>query len=108
MLRIASIEPDTPFFLQRILQVDYTFPKRIPLSSECKDLLSRLLVANPANRITLPEILQHPWYLQDLPPGVAEMNDELLAASEEYVDSGQVTTPVLVVWEISLPNPVLD
>ena len=31
------------------------------LSSECKNLLSRMLVTNPAERATLPEVLSHPF-----------------------------------------------
>lgn len=31
------------------------------LFTECKHLLSRMLVTNPANRATLQEVAQHPW-----------------------------------------------
>ncbi|EKM76272.1 hypothetical protein AGABI1DRAFT_78686 [Agaricus bisporus var. burnettii JB137-S8] len=34
------------------------------LSAECKHLLSRILVTNPANRATLHEVLTHPWMLR--------------------------------------------
>lgn len=81
--------------MQRILKVDYQFPQNVPLSEDCKDLLSRLLVADPAQRITLLEILRHPWYLEALPPGVAEMNEELIAASEDCPEDGQVRGPLL-------------
>lgn len=40
-------------------------------------MLSRILVADPKKRITIPEIQRHPWYLKDLPPGVVDMNDNL-------------------------------
>lgn len=63
--------------IQRILRVDYDFPPSVPLSDACKDLLARILVADPAARITVPEIQDHPWYLVDLPPGVKEMNDNV-------------------------------
>jgi len=33
--------------------------------------------ADPAKRITIPGILDHPWYNKDLPPGVKQMNDNL-------------------------------
>lgn len=32
-----------------------------------QDLLSRIFVANPAERITLAQIKQHPWFLKNLP-----------------------------------------
>lgn len=56
--------------LQKILDVDYTFPEHIPVSLECKDLLGRILVANPLQRITIPEIIGHPWFQQSLRPDV--------------------------------------
>ncbi|KAG8900876.1 serine/threonine-protein kinase KIN2, partial [Tulasnella sp. 417] len=34
------------------------------LSAECKQLLSRMLVTNPAARATLQEVLNHPWMLR--------------------------------------------
>ncbi|KAM0793024.1 hypothetical protein ACM66B_000515 [Microbotryomycetes sp. NB124-2] len=34
------------------------------LSPECKHLLSRMLVTNPANRATLQEVLTHPWVVK--------------------------------------------
>ncbi|CAO1626748.1 unnamed protein product [Jaminaea pallidilutea] len=40
------------------------------LSAECKHVLSRMLVTNPAQRATLPEILSHSWMTKgyDVPP----------------------------------------
>ena len=40
------------------------------LSAECEDLLGRMLVPRPADRITLAEVAQHPWVacVDDLPP----------------------------------------
>lgn len=43
-------------------------------------LLQRLAIAcdaDPAKRITIHEIQDHPWYMKDLPPGVKEMNDNM-------------------------------
>ncbi|PLW14917.1 hypothetical protein PCANC_14770 [Puccinia coronata f. sp. avenae] len=47
-------------------QVDYP----TWLSSECKHVLSRMLVTNPSNRATLQEVLNHPWIVKgyDGPP----------------------------------------
>lgn len=50
----------------------------IPVSAECKDLLSKVLVGRPSKRYTVQEIQKHPWYLKDLPPGVIQMNNECL------------------------------
>eukprot|EP00963_Diacronema_lutheri_P009505 scaffold856_cov326-Pavlova_lutheri.AAC.7 len=55
---------------QKILAVDYTIPDHIPVSSECKDLLARIFVADPTRRITIPEIIAHPWFQHHLRPDV--------------------------------------
>ena len=36
------------FVLQRILSVQYTIPDYVHISVECRHLLSRIFVANPA------------------------------------------------------------
>ena len=35
------------------------------LPKEVKDLLSKMLVVNPAQRISLAGIMQHPWFLSN-------------------------------------------
>lgn len=37
------------------------------LSHEAQDLISRMLAVDPVKRITVPEILQHPFFTADLP-----------------------------------------
>lgn len=61
--------------IQRILKVDYHIPGHIKLSPEGHDLLKQVLVADPAKRINIQQIYNHPWYCKNLPPGVKEMND---------------------------------
>lgn len=77
--------------LQRILVVDYVFPAKVPVSDECKDLLSKILVADPNQRITIAQILRHPWYTSGLPAGVVEMNATCLGLQHE-VDGWKVQT----------------
>ena len=36
----------------------------LPIISECKHLLSRMLVTNPTNRASLHEVLNHPWMVR--------------------------------------------
>ena len=48
------------------------------LTEECYDLLSRLLEVDPDKRITVPQILKHPWFTQDMPEGLHNLNDNLL------------------------------
>ncbi|GLJ46954.1 hypothetical protein SUGI_0990850 [Cryptomeria japonica] len=56
----------------RILSVQYSIPNYVYVTTECRHLLSRIFVANPAKRITLPEIWNHPWFLKDLPRELLE------------------------------------
>jgi len=47
----------------RILNVNITFPSCVPPGA--RDLISRLLVRDPASRLSLVELQQHPW-IQDM------------------------------------------
>ena len=70
---------------QRILSVDYQLPYNKQVSLECKDLLECILVADPEKRITMANIQRHPWFTRDLPEGVAQMNDQLLAQQQHML-----------------------
>nr|CAA81443.1 protein kinase [Mesembryanthemum crystallinum] len=69
-------DPDDPKnfrkSLVRILSVQYCIPDNIPISMECRHLLSRIFVANPEKRITIPEIKNHPWFQKNLPMELME------------------------------------
>ena len=47
--------------------VNAQYPRLVHASGTARDLLSRLLVAKPAERLGVCEIMSHPWFLQDLP-----------------------------------------
>jgi serine/threonine-protein kinase SRK2 len=53
------------------------FPPNVDPSPELQDLLDRILTRDPARRITIAEIFEHPWFCKDLPPGVREMNTNM-------------------------------
>ena len=55
------------FDAQRIMGVKYSFPANLRLSAECLDLIRQVFVANPAQRVTLKGLKQHPWFLTNLP-----------------------------------------
>ncbi|KAK1287109.1 Serine/threonine-protein kinase SAPK2 [Acorus calamus] len=40
----------------------------------CRDILSRIFVANPEKRITIQEIKNHPWFLKNLPMELMDGN----------------------------------
>ena len=68
--------------IQRILRVDYSFPSHIRVSNDLLDLLMKILVRDPQHRITIEEIQNHRWYCKNLPPGVKEMNSNLVIPHE--------------------------
>jgi len=53
---------------RRILKVDLQFPEKPARSDEAKDLIRRLLRKDPADRLPLPDVLQHPWIVKSLGP----------------------------------------
>ncbi|KAH1242716.1 Serine/threonine-protein kinase SRK2E [Glycine max] len=53
--------------IHRILKVQYSIPDYVHISSECRHLISRIFVADPAQRISIPEIRNHEWFLKNLP-----------------------------------------
>ena len=58
------------------------------LTPECTDLLTRLLEVDPDKRITVQQILKHPWFVKDLPPGMADLNVNLLQVPLSLQSSG--------------------
>ncbi|XP_077244868.1 serine/threonine-protein kinase SAPK3-like [Tasmannia lanceolata] len=56
----------------RIMNVQYSIPDYVRVSADCRHLLSRIFVANPSKRITIPEIKKLPWFLKNLPRELVE------------------------------------
>ena len=54
---------DTNTLSQQILSASISFdtPLWRATSSEAKDLISRLVVVDPSQRLTVEQALQHPW-----------------------------------------------
>ena len=50
--------------LNKVKKGIFTMP---PFSDQAKDLISRLLTLDPASRITIPQIKQHPFFRMNLP-----------------------------------------
>lgn len=55
-------DPKTSNLYKKILAGEYKIPKF--LSQDCAHFLSRILIVDPTNRISIPEIRQHAWYRQ--------------------------------------------
>ncbi len=67
--------------LDKMVNMRYTIPDNVDTSPEGRDLLRRMLLPDPQQRIQLEQIMQHPWFVTNLPPEAATMNDTYLKAS---------------------------
>ncbi|OAY33350.1 serine/threonine-protein kinase SRK2A [Manihot esculenta] len=63
--------------IQKIMAVQYKIPDYVHVSQDCRHLLSRIFVANPARRITIKEIKSHPWFLKSLPKELTESSQAI-------------------------------
>ena len=68
------------------------------VSTECLDILRRVLVADPSRRITMEEIKTHKWFTRGLPPGALEMNEFLLQGLSTMDD-------VSTYWQTEFSHP---
>lgn len=82
------------------------FPPNVDPSPELQDLLGRILTSDPAKRITIAEIFEHPWFRKDLPPGVREMNANMRSHSSGYQTEDEIIR--LLREAESLPLQSLD
>lgn len=65
---------------QRIVKAKYTLPPGTPVSPQCQDLFQRIFQPNPDLRISVEEIMQHPWYLHKLAPDL--LPDAVMAKNQ--------------------------
>ncbi len=47
---------------KRIRNVEYSFPDNVQISEQAKSLIKGILVADPARRLRIDEILEHPFF----------------------------------------------
>ncbi|MED6220731.1 Serine/threonine-protein kinase sapk2 [Stylosanthes scabra] len=80
----------------RILGVQYVIPDSEGVSWECRHLLSQIFVANPEQRITIPDIKNHPWFLMNLPIELMEGGSWL---SSDVNDPSQSVEEVLSILQ---------
>lgn len=82
----TTVSPDDDRY-QKLLRrsirdLDYRIPST--MSRQAADLIKRSL-SYAEDRISIKEILQHPWFLTRLPPNALQMNAELLAKNTEIM-----------------------
>ncbi|KAG9135471.1 hypothetical protein Leryth_007229 [Lithospermum erythrorhizon] len=93
--------------IQRVMAVQYKIPDYVRISQDCRHLLSLLFVANPARRITIKEIKQHPWFLKNLPRGLTEVAQAAYYRKQNPTFSLQSVEEIMkIVDEAKTPPPV--
>ncbi|CAM0148509.1 unnamed protein product [Urochloa decumbens] len=89
--------------IQRILNVQYAIPDNVNISPECRHLISRIFVGDPAMRITIPEIRNHSWFLKNLPADL--MDDDSMSNQYEEPDQPMQTMDQImqILTEATIP-----
>ncbi|KAL3525725.1 hypothetical protein ACH5RR_014097 [Cinchona calisaya] len=93
-------DPDEPRdfrrTINRIINVQYTIPDHVQISEDCRHLISRIFVADPTQRITIPEIKNHVWFLKNLPADLMDEN----TMSNQFVEPDQPVQSLDAVMQI--------
>ncbi|KAH9712907.1 serine/threonine-protein kinase SAPK1 [Citrus sinensis] len=90
--------------IQRILSVHYSIPGYVRVSLECRHLLSRIFVADPEKRITIPEIQKHPWFLKNLPIEFMEEDEGSMQKGDENDQSQSIEEILGIIQEARKPG----
>uniref|UniRef100_A0A1J3HE94 non-specific serine/threonine protein kinase n=2 Tax=Noccaea caerulescens TaxID=107243 RepID=A0A1J3HE94_NOCCA len=97
--------------IQRILSVKYSIPEDIRISPECCHLISRIFVADPATRISIPEIKNHNWFLKNLPADLMDESNTGSQFEEPEQPMQSLDTIMQIISEATIPavrNRCLD
>lgn len=78
--RNSLLSPTSPINLHKTLKnmLSKKYNRIEGISEGCADLIDRLLEPNPSDRISITEVMQHPWFKEDLHVDLAEFNDKIL------------------------------
>ncbi|EWM29175.1 checkpoint kinase [Nannochloropsis gaditana] len=82
---------DDSTLFEQIRTATYTFegPEWESVSTQAKDLVSRLMTASPATRLEVDQALSHPWFATSLPPfDVSKTDDQRSALAEGSRNNG--------------------
>nr|QMT27196.1 serine/threonine-protein kinase [Avena sativa] len=105
-------DPDDPKNFRktigRIMSIQYKIPEYVHVSQDCKNLLAGIFVANPAKRITMREIKNHPWFLKNLPRELTEAAQAMYYKRDNSAPTYSVQTVeeiMKIVQEAQKPPP---
>ncbi|KAI3713066.1 hypothetical protein L1987_71637 [Smallanthus sonchifolius] len=83
--------------IHRILHVQYSIPENIEISPECRHLLSRIFLGDPAQRITMAEIKTHEWFVKNMP---ADLMDDENMMNNQFEEPDQPMQSVDAIMQI--------
>ncbi|KAD3640934.1 hypothetical protein E3N88_30157 [Mikania micrantha] len=91
--------------IHRILNVQYSIPENIEISPECRHLISKIFVGDPAQRITMAEIRTHEWFVKNMP---ADLMDEEKMTNNQFEEADQpmqsVDAIMKIISEATIPS----
>ncbi|KAJ0785315.1 putative protein kinase CAMK-OST1L family [Helianthus annuus] len=94
-ISFAFINSNDSLFFQRILNVHYSIPSYVHISTRCRQLMSKIFIADPAKRITMDEIRNHEWFTKNLPGDLVNEN-----AVDQFGGTDQPTQSVDEIMQI--------
>lgn len=98
----SSKRPRDAVIRARIMKCQYKLDES--LSGECKDLLRRLLVMDPTERMTIPELFNHIWVRTTVPAHVIESYKYEHFPTSERLKGDKDSFPAAQVHPLSLPD----
>lgn len=86
MTRLSRMMP-------RIVKGEFLLPTHV--SPDCCDILARMLTVDVQSRLSVQDILQHPWFLKDLSPHLISMNSDMMAVpTAERISCSQTAAEI--------------
>ncbi|GAU18722.1 hypothetical protein TSUD_80100 [Trifolium subterraneum] len=84
---------------KKIMLVQYKIPDTVRISQHCRNLISRIFVANPMKRISMREIKSHPWFLENLPKESIKEAQDVNYKKENPISSLQSIEEIMNIVE---------
>jgi len=104
----SDTEMSPPEQMVRLIENTVKGLLQIPSGSENKlsvDLLRRILVSNPKQRYGIKEIMEHPWFQENLPPGALDLNASCAAINYMAARQSPETIKLLVTTAMQSVGP---
>ncbi|KAJ3099174.1 hypothetical protein HDU97_003369 [Phlyctochytrium planicorne] len=84
--------------LLKVKQGNYQIPDHV--SAPAKDLIRRMLVVDPVTRITIAQVMEHPWFTSKIPPNISQLKHLKLKYEQGTVAYFAIDDPTLIDREV--------